>query len=818
MANAVGPVYVGGFEEFVVTEGGEQYTILYLPDLNNDKLQREGKAPVYYWVPGQVRLARKGDVGPYKFHHTHFVGVLSEDLHVGVDGEAEVQGGMLAFTTTSRYPTTVLKKAEEQLLAKFRGKDERYWGWRTQAAPTFRIVPITSNTTAVTSLAPGRDGTAPAEAIGSGAPASGGGGGVPPGPRSMVRLGDFSGPVMHGRRFSRRSNLDAWAFHLQGQGAGSVTGGENAYAGLMGAYPSEIIWAGFHGSYSPLAVAQNLIMPVWSQEIYLRIDGNWDRVFQHFSAHANARYLWFAADVKAEFNNLRISGGITVELHVDGTIPGAGKLEEAIEKRSDLIVQKFMEQATQRIFAPPTPEVKPAEAPSGGLLSRFFGGGGGVALNYRRDATKLSLHYEETRHHRYAQPTTISSSLEGFFDEIKADPQAERRYFSRLVLGDLGRKVHRIVKPVVRWPKAENEHVGDPVAFVSVDIGYPDAQGHPQWRPHVFQSTDTDEQTTWKPNFAQRKMHEVENPPAGWTPDKAFVRRRVHLKEAMGATDDPHVKVFIEKNEVELDPGEHGSLSSDTVIEVRADSVGKLEVAMTGIDATLQDAGQIVEVELQAHGKTHDGHDRAPVRFVWQHHDQEVPRFWEIFTGQLDYVPRYSYRTHVTVKGTLFSQGMSWTGPWLEGAGNGALMVHVPLADEEGVTVRRLTPREVSLGTDGAATPSPTPPPAVGVHEGPIGGPPPGPTGARPVGAPPPVASGTGPGTPPPSGARSTPGDARTVDGYFVAAGPTPPPSSAARDAVGSPSATERSPRDSGKGVATLDELPEGEGWVRVTS
>ena len=44
MVDAVGPVFTGGFEEFVVNESGEQYTILYPPDRNNDQLQREGKA------------------------------------------------------------------------------------------------------------------------------------------------------------------------------------------------------------------------------------------------------------------------------------------------------------------------------------------------------------------------------------------------------------------------------------------------------------------------------------------------------------------------------------------------------------------------------------------------------------------------------------------------------------------------------------------------------------------------------------------------------------------------------------------------------
>ena len=41
MANAVGPAFTGGFESFVVNdETNEQYTILYLPDRNNEELQR----------------------------------------------------------------------------------------------------------------------------------------------------------------------------------------------------------------------------------------------------------------------------------------------------------------------------------------------------------------------------------------------------------------------------------------------------------------------------------------------------------------------------------------------------------------------------------------------------------------------------------------------------------------------------------------------------------------------------------------------------------------------------------------------------------
>src|SRR5262245_49602919 len=41
MADAVGPVFTGGFESFVIDDAsGEQYTITYLPDRNNNQLRR----------------------------------------------------------------------------------------------------------------------------------------------------------------------------------------------------------------------------------------------------------------------------------------------------------------------------------------------------------------------------------------------------------------------------------------------------------------------------------------------------------------------------------------------------------------------------------------------------------------------------------------------------------------------------------------------------------------------------------------------------------------------------------------------------------
>lgn len=72
MTDPTGPAFAGGFQDVQ----SEDYKLQYLPDLHNDELQREGKPPVYYWLPQDVRLARRGN-GDFKFSMVHFVGVRS---------------------------------------------------------------------------------------------------------------------------------------------------------------------------------------------------------------------------------------------------------------------------------------------------------------------------------------------------------------------------------------------------------------------------------------------------------------------------------------------------------------------------------------------------------------------------------------------------------------------------------------------------------------------------------------------------------------------------------------------------------------------
>jgi hypothetical protein len=711
MANAIGPAFVGGLQTFVMNDDqGYEYTITFLPDRANDDLQREGKPPYFYWIPEQVRLARKGGRGDYKFHHTHFVGIMDESS-IGMDN-GETQGGVLAFTTTSQFATSVLAQAEQELIRRFTGSDEKYWGIRSNQAPRVTIAPINSNITAIMNITPSASGTAPqddaaaavaAAAGGNGAAAGAGEGeGLPAeedgarGLKAATRGFRPLDPVPHGRRFRAPGALEPWAWKMEGQGVGSITGGENAYAGLLGPTPSEIIWAGFHGSYSPIVVAQQLKLPVWSPLMFLRITGKWESIFEHFSGHANASYLWFSTDIQAEFNRMRKSGIIEVELDIDNTAPGAEEMEKEINKRIDLIVQKFTEIANKVIFDPPPPDVKPAKAPSGGLLGSIFAGNAGVSLKAQRNETYVDLEYQETRHFRYIMPHTISSSLEGFFDEIKQDPANEKKYFTRLVLGGLGRKLTRFIKPVVNWPAPDRPAAGHPVAMLSAQVGYPTEDGSIQWKSAAFQRSDPPD-STFNPAFVQWRRDEVQNPPAGWTPDKTFIKCKLHLQEPLPESDSPMIKTFVEKNVIDLNTGPNGTLTSDNILDVRADSAGMLDVGPISLGAELDASSQVVEVEFRPLGRRADGTDRstATTRFRFTFADQLEPRFLRIFTGQLDYAPAFEYRVHVTVKGTLFNKGQAWTGPWVTGGGNGPLMVTVPGPQDEGVQPRSLRGREI---------------------------------------------------------------------------------------------------------------------------
>jgi len=718
---ALGPTMAGGLQPIV--EDG--YELIYYPDVNNDSLQNEGKPPVFYWLPNYVHIARKDGLstGDYMFMMMRFAGKQTSEGNIGVtEGESrEVAGGVLALTTTAAPPDHVLTQSQNKIIEMFQGKKDFFWGIRTSVPPIFRPVIIMSNYTSISSLSPNPDGSVvvPAEQpTPLPAPAPAPSNGEPAGPpnrsvanRQIKYVTVPVPPMITKRGFSVRDlgkkrdsqgNLDPWYFNMQGQGNGSIDPmGQSAFTGLMGVYPASILYQAFKAAYTPVRVCQALKMKFWLPSIEITIKGNWDRVFTHFSANAKGRYLWFSADVKAEFNNLRMSGGIEVDIKVDPTIPGGDKIQEYVDKKTDLISQKFMDLAKQQIFDPPMPQVAAAEASSGGGLFGLWGGG--VALKVRRDSTNIDLYYHEKRQMAYLQDHVISSNMEGMYEEIKKDPEAEKKYFITVYMDDWPRKLARIVKPVVNWPKPEQNWAGEPVAFLSVQVGYPNTSGEINWVGHTFDKNDN-ETAVWKVETTQKLATDVNNPPASWEPDKTFIKRKVHMLEPPDATENPYVRVQIADNEIDIDPGENGSLLNDITVEVRADDAGRIRLGPLSINVQLEDTKQKVEVIFQATDA--DGNDLLqfpPQKFLWNDDDQEKPRFWAVFTSDATVRSFYKYQVRVIVKGSLFTKGMEWTGPWVKTIGNGPLIISVPTMEDEGVVVKR----EISMVRSDVVVPPP---------------------------------------------------------------------------------------------------------------
>ncbi len=710
MTEAIGACVAGGFQIVTSFDNDVRYTLLIYPDKNNDKLQAEGKPAFYYWVPNDVRIARKGDTGNFMFQLMNFSGVLKEGTTVGVTGTEEVAGGVLTFSTTLSPPAAVLEQTLERIIEMVRSNPilsgSKYWAIRNNAKPRLGPVEIVKNVTWLSNLSPEAEGTMPASGgtpiptPGSGSPSTTDPSKSANGERFVMepRLLENHPKTVRLDDIDTRSNLSLWYWKMQGAGAGNLNPlGTNGFTGLIGAIPTAILWQGFHGAYSPIVVACAMQIPIWSEDIILTIQGDWSRIYDHFSAAGGVSYWFSSAQIQYEFNKLVTNGDLTVELTIDGTRPGADKLIEEINKRKEAIIKVFNDQAQKSIFDAPDPKTDPATAPS----KPFFGFGASFALKMKKDIKEVHLKYTEKITNRYLMESTASTALEGFYDEIAKDPEAERKYFIKLYLEDFNQKISRIIKPVVRWPDLGLLDIGDPVSFISAQCGYPDTNGSIMWDGHIFGKESENDQKGWLTAYAKKDLADVLNPPPNWKPSDTFIKRKIHFMEPPKESENPYSHIFIEKNEVDLDPGENGTLVNDITLEIRADMVGLLDVTPS-LDVLLETANQMIEVEFQCLGKKDDGNDRAITRFTWKYEDQDKPRYWRIYTGQMSFVPKFRYRVHVTVRGSIFTKGMYWYSDWIETSGNGAFMIRVPTTDDPGVTRRSLETNEVS-GTGGGS-------------------------------------------------------------------------------------------------------------------
>jgi hypothetical protein len=690
----VGPIFTGGFQSTTVSHDGVDYDLLYLPDKHNDTMQAAGKPPVYYWLPAGVRLAEKPN-GDLKFYFLHFAGVQTGSTTVGViPGETrEITGGALSFTITSAPPDGVLAKMHDQILGTWKDKGDRFTMFRSNAPkPTLgdpaylRPMTVASNTISVSnaSLNPDQSLTA--------------GGGV-----------------------------DPFFWKMQGQGPGATNPlAENSFTCMMGSTAAEIVAAGFKANQSIITVVENRQMPLWAPVTSLSMSCDWQRCFDHFSADVNAHYFWASADVKATFNDLRMSGAITVKLEIDATLPGADTAEALVDKYIDMIIPMWLDQAKQTIFAP-MPQIPDAQAPStsgGGLFG--WGFGAGVALQYRHDQVSINESFEFDIDRRYLQPDTIGGSLDGLADLLKKNPDQLRKYFGELYLDDFDRMITVACKPDVNWDNPSQSWVGDPVDYVAVEVGYPTTAGALEWQGNTFSPpldpadvVPTDPQaglpveatpgasspaattaayitfasgTTseiWYARMTQKLALDVAAPPKDWQPDKMYVKRALVFKSALPDTASPYVRQRVEVDRVDLDGTDNGQLTNDLSQPIKVDHVGTMNLGPILIDGHLS-GNWTLDLALKPRGNRLDGTSREGdvVTFNYSATDQLTPRYWTIYTGQRDYTPDFQYQVTVNRNadiGDAAPPNDGWVGPWTQASASGAFSARVPRVGQDGV-------------------------------------------------------------------------------------------------------------------------------------
>ena len=211
---------------------------------------------------------------------------------------------------------------------------------------------------------------------------------------------------------------------------------------------------------------------------------------------------------------------------------------------------------------------------------------------------------------------------------------------------------------------------------------------------------------------ATKKKAEVANPPPAGSPTRPSSSASVHFNEPPNETRIRSCACPSRRTSWISTRAKTARRLNDINLEVRVDNVGALMWPRLP-DADLENEKQIVEVTFQAEGQDARG-ERPPTReFSWKLADQTEPRFWMVFTGNPDYIPKYKYQVRVMVKGSIFTKGKEWIGPWQDASGNGPIMLSVPTPEDAGVTMKDLVvPMTRSRITALAAKPSGERPPA----------------------------------------------------------------------------------------------------------
>ncbi len=629
----IGPMWTGGFVDVQTAdeESGVNYTLLFLPDKNNNLLREAGKPMCFYYALDTPRLARRPN-GDYMFGLQKFSGVMDPTKNIGTDGYSELAGGYLTFTTTLKIPEAVMEKGIENLKAKIEQQYSTYDLWKLPPAlePNVAPIPIIDNITKIHEV--------------------------------TARAGDDSKNELNG------DNLTAWGWKMQGEGKGSLNPlGNNAFSAMLGQYPVQLIDGGAKSGTSNIVVENNIRFKVWTPVTEIRVTGDWSKVYDHLSTSFQFKSIFTNVDISTEMNKLVTNGAIKVELKFDSEFVDGAK-QENYEKGADAIVETFIKLAEKAIFNEAKPDVEAAKAdPSNTVLGSYgWFMGSGFSLKQRKDITELSLNYEKKIDYQLIKDSRQSAQMAGLFTELKANPEAYKKYFSEIFLEEGFRKVHVIASANAYWKQPDGRK-GDPINKLMLQVGYPDSQGNINWKS-AARYKDKPSDTEFSKDAALASWDDS-NKDRIYAFD--FTRQeslgedseKIYIKKIISFDEDP--RVVTNQVVIEEETEQH-------VIEVRAETSGKLSVGPVSLDMPIDSE----QVEVQVKFWT-DGMEEQVYDFNYKNADQ--PRYWEVWYEKPEDLKGWEYKVEAIVKGKRFGQkAVRWESDWLSNEGNGPLIAEIP--------------------------------------------------------------------------------------------------------------------------------------------
>ena len=583
----------------------------------------------FYYALDDPKLAKDAD-GHYKFHLQKFSGVMDPDKNIGANGYSELAGGYLTFSTTLKVPESVMKRAIENLKEKIQAQYSTYKLWKWQSGlpePNVSPMPIVDNMTSIHKVTKDLENPAP--------PTDG-------------------------------DNPDAWMFLVQGEGKGTLnTLGSNAFSAMLGQYPVQMIEASAKSGTSQIVVENVLKFKLWTMVNEIRIRGDWDHIYEHFSANLNGK-AWFAeADIEVELNKMIKSGGIEVEVKFDEEFVSADD-EETMMKAKEAIVKSFTDLAKTTIFDVKQPDVKAAQAgkPKTGLFRPW---GVSFAMKYRRDKINLTLDYHEKIDKKISKESKHSANMDGLFDELKNNPEAVERYFSEVFMEEGFRKVHVVANANANWGDG-NGDPGDPIHSMSVQIGYPDSQGQIVWKPTArFTESFSDTELSsngvpaiWTKNTKDRiYVFDFTRHDNGEASEKILVKRTISFKEK------PNVFV----DEIQLADLE----TEDHLVEVRANSASVLKIGPIQPAEFIPSEKFKVKIIVKVDGMQEQ-------RFHFDQDNAETPQFLDFWFANQNEIPKWEYKVEVAVQGKIpiLNPTVKWETDWIKREGIGDLIADIP--------------------------------------------------------------------------------------------------------------------------------------------